>query len=234
MGAVYPSLKAGQTANGYMQPGVLSYQATLPAAATAGNLIVIGVGGDKNIGTLTLGGGGWTESVAVRSASVSTSLAWKTAAGGEQTVSVALSSGNPSGTQLWIAEYEQDGTGAWELKASATKNSDESNSLSWSSGTTGAATGNGLGIAAFSVDSVNTAGTPSYTNGYTTRRNEVNGGGQAGLWVAEKQIDSGTTTETTLTRTGAAADQMSGGVIVLGRALVVAPATDTTLFFLTF
>jgi hypothetical protein len=219
---VFPTLKAGQEATRFLAAGVLTNTITLPVPATPGNVLVLCGGGDKNSGALTVtddgaGLGGWHVPVAARSTSVSLSIAWKPAEGGEQIVTFAVGA-NAAGGQWWLGEYEQIGAGVWHLRALAVHASDESTVTAWSSGTTSAAAGDGRAIAAFAVDSVLTAGTPTYTGGYVSEQAPGNGGSEAGLWVASAPVSSGATTETTLTRGGATADQMAGGVVVLGRA----------------
>jgi hypothetical protein len=215
---VAPTLVSGQSAITSIAESVTTFAVTLPGAATAGNLLVVGIGGDKDIGTLTLTG--YTETVALRTSSVSLSLAWKTAAGGETTISGTISGANSGSSDMWAGEYEEAGSGAWELKASASSNDDGSNTLTKTTGTTGAATGDGLAIAAWSVDSQGSGFTQSYSNSFTERAAAAGGStAGAGLWIAEKTIAASATTECTITRaTGASADQMSGAVLVFGRA----------------
>ncbi|MEU7817056.1 hypothetical protein [Pseudonocardia sp. NPDC049154] len=217
----FPSLVPGQSADGFSPGGTGAISATLPAAATAGNLIVFAIGGDKNIGTLALPG--FTPTVDLRSTSTSLVIAWKVATGGETTISGTVGA-NGAGLNTWVGEYAQTGSGAWQVQASATHNTDETNVAAWSSGTAGAAAQDGLAIAAFSVDSVTSDSVDTFSNSYTTRRTQGGGGSEAGLWVGEKQVPQGATTETTLTRSApVTADQMSGAVVVFGRAVVVAP-----------
>lgn len=204
-----------QHASGFATGGSTTFSATFSTAVTAGNLIVYMIGGDKDIGTLTLTG--YTLTANLRSTSVSLVIGWKTASGGETTISGTITGANSGGSAVEVVELAESGGGAWEVKGSATNNSNESTVTSTSSGTTGTITGAGRAIAAFASDSVATEGTVSYSNSFTAFASTASsGGGNAGYWAAYKDVTSGTV-ETTITRTGGSADQMSGAVVVFGR-----------------
>jgi len=204
-----------QHASGFATAASTTFAATFSTAVTAGNLIVYMIGGDKDIGTLTLSG--YTLTVNLRSTSVSLVIGWKTAAGGETTITGTISGANAGGSQVEVVELAESGGGAWEVKGSATNNSNESTVTSTSSGTTGTITGAGRAIAAFASDSNATEGTVSYSNSFTAFASTASSGsGSAGYWAAAKDVTSGTV-ETTITRTGGSADQMSGGIVVFGR-----------------
>lgn len=186
--------------------------------ALANSAIVFVVAGDKNSGTFTAPTAAPTVPVDLRTADVSLMMAWGTAAGGESVVSGTVGA-NIAGSQVWLIELTDTAMlGAWSVVASATHNSDGSTVTVWSTGTTGAATADGLAVAAVGADSVNTAGTPTWSNSFTDRRTTSSGGGQAGLWGSTKAISSGATAESTLTRTGGTADQHSGAILVFSRA----------------
>lgn len=209
-----------QTASGFAAAASTTFAATFASPATAGNLLIYCVGGDKNIGTLTLSG--YTKTVDTRSTdnSVSLVIAWTTAAGGETTVSGTISGANAGGSEIRIYEWSESGAGAWEVKGSAVNTSTGSTVTTLSSGTTGTVTSAGQAIAGFAADSVATEGTVSYSNSFTASASTpTSGAGNAGFWAAQKAIASGTA-ETTITRTGGTADQMNGGIIVFGRAIV--------------
>ncbi len=211
----YPTVV--QTKSGFSAGGNLTPTVTLDAPASAGHAVVLCLAGDKDIGDpFDLDQDGDVD-VDLRSASVSLVLAWYVAAGGETTISGVVEA-NIAGGNLFALEIEQDADpGDWQLVAVGTENTNEANTLVQSTGTTGAAIAEGLAIAAVACDSVNTAGTPSWSNGYTSRYASGNGSTQAGLWVATDEVDATSTTETTLTRAGGTSDQHSGGVIVLGK-----------------
>ncbi len=211
----YPTVV--QTKSGFSAGGNLTPTVTLDAPASAGHAVVLCLAGDKDIGApFDLDQDGDVD-VDLRSASVSLVLAWYVAAGGETTISGVVSA-NIAGGNLFALEIEQDADpGEWQLVAVGSANTNEANTLTQSTGTSGAAIAEGLAVAAVACDSVNTAGTPNWSNGYTSRYASGNGSTQAGLWVATDEVDAASTTETTLTRAGGTSDQHSGGVIVLGK-----------------
>jgi hypothetical protein len=215
-----------QVASGFAAAASTTFAATLATAATAGNLLIYGIGGDKNIGTLTLSG--FTKTIDTRSTdnSVSLVIAWKTAVGGETTISGTISGANAGGSEVRVWEWAESGAGAWEVKGSAANTSTGATVTSISSGTTGTVTSAGRALAVFSADSVGTEGTVTYSNSYTASASTpTSGAGNAGIWAAQAVVASGTA-ETTITRTGGTADQMNGGIIVFGRVVVttIAPS----------
>src|SRR5690606_12148816 len=108
----------------------------------------------------------------------------------------------------------------WQIIGSATGTDNGANVTEKSTGTTGTLALPGLALAAWAVDSINTPGTASYSNGYTEVAAPSAGASTcAGLWLAELTIATpGGTTECTLTRSGdVTPDQMCAGVIVFGR-----------------
>lgn len=215
-----------QAASGFAAAASTTFAATFSTPVTAGNLIIYCIGGDKNIGTLTLSG--YTKTVDTRSTdnSVSLVIAWTTAAGGETTISGSISGANAGGSEIRVFEWAESGAGAWEVKGSAVNTSTGSTVATLSSGTTGTVTSAGRAIAGFAADSVATEGTVSYSNSFTAAASTpTSGAGNAGFWAAEHDIASGTA-ETTITRTGGTADQMNGGIVVFGRVVVttIAPS----------
>jgi hypothetical protein len=214
--------------------GALS--ASLPAPATAGNALLYCIGGDKDLGTVVVDGGSFTVPVYVHTADTSLLLAWRTAAGGEQTIIATNSSGNGAGSNMYIAELEDTASaGAWEEKAtpgSTTTTGGGAGVTTLSSGTTGTiAAAGGMAFAGFSVDSVGTSPAPSYTNGFSGIRSMGNGGSEGGLWIASLLVSAGAGVTTTINRDPlvsgtVTADQMHGGIFVLGRAVVAASAAD--------
>jgi hypothetical protein len=219
-----------QNVTGFAGAGVTTVTADFTGdlgACLAGSLILFVVGGDKNSGTFTPPSDCPNVPVDLRLATgdghVSLMMAWGTADGGETVISGTIGA-NTAGSQVWALELVDDtNTGAWGVRASATRNTDGTAVQSWSTGTTGAATAAGLAVAAIAADSVNTAGTPTWSSStghtYTSRRTTASGGGQAGLWGATADVASGQTTVATLDRGGTAtADQHSGAVLVFSRA----------------
>lgn len=200
----------------------LDLDATLPGAATAGNILWFWTAGDKNISPVTLPSG-FTQVVGTFTGNVSLVAAYKVAAGGETTITATVTTGdNLSGSDVWVGEYSQTGSDPWAILGSSTDPDDGSTPTAKTTGTTGILAGSGLALAGWSIDSTNTEGTATYSNSYVERANPSSGAaGCAGLWLAELPISSaGGTTESTLTRGGGGitADQMSGAVVVFGRA----------------
>lgn len=189
--------------------------------------MVFGIAGDKDIGTLTVGGGLFALPINLRSTSVSLALGLKVADGTETAVAVTITGANPGGSQMWCGEFFEDNNpNVWTTRGIATHNTDETPQTVWSSGTTGATTGDGLAIALWSVDSVMTVGAFTYTNGFTGIAAPGSGAAESGLWMATLTAPRGATYESTLDRVGSTADQMDGGIIVIGRA----PVTPVSLF----
>jgi len=208
-----------QSTSAYVTEAQSTYAATFTDGVSAGNALVWVAAMDKSPGTLTMTGTGWTVPVNLRSTSVSLAIAWKVAAGTETTLTGTASGGNISGGRVWIGELSQSGAGAWQA-VSASSNSDETTVSSKASGTTAAAAVLSRAIAAFAIDSVSNRGTSvSYTNGFTSVFSPVTAGdgGEAGLWIASADIAAGATASTTISRIGGSTDQMSGGILVLGR-----------------
>jgi hypothetical protein len=197
--------------------GVTFYEVDLTGnEPSAGNLVVLCASGDKNISSFGAPTNTTTTTVGLFDTSVSLVVAWYVAAGTETAINGTVGA-NIAGANLVAVELEQAGTtGVWTVCGSATDNTDESNVTVWQTGTTGTITREAIAIAAFSKDSVNTAGTVGYTNSYTSEFAQTNGGTPAGIWVASLPISSGTTS-TQITLTGGTADQMSGAVVVFGK-----------------
>jgi nitrate reductase NapE component len=217
----FPDLVPGTNSTGFLAGASSSGSVTLNATPTAGNLLVFGIAGDKDIGTLTVASGAFSLPINLRSTSVSLALGLKVADGTETSVAVTITTGNPGGSQMWCGEFAESGNpNIWTIRGQATNNTDESPQTVWSSGTTGATTGDGLAIGIWDVDSVGTVGAFTYTNSFTGMAAPGSGGAEAGLWMAKKQAPRGATYESTLDRVGSTADQMSGGIIVIGRAPV--------------
>lgn len=219
---IFPALI--QHAWHFISSTTLSKSAPFPSQlATAGNVIVFVMIGNRDIGTLTLAGSGWHYTVNLRHNRLSLVIAWKVAAGGESGVNASWTSGNDSGSQCWVAEYSSTLGGDWVVKGSASTNTDGTNQVDVSTGTTGTLIGQGVGIAAFGVENVLSDSTDSVNNGYALLVNQGGGVYETGIWVATKSVPALATTTATLSRTSpVTASPMSAGVVVLGKAT---PAT---------
>lgn len=214
-----------RSANAFIAAGSATLACALGGTATAGNALLWVAAMDKSPSTLTMSGTGWSTPVNLRATDVSLAASWKTAAGGETSLSGSVAgTAPPSGSRVWVAELAQSGAGAWTV-LSASTNSDGTTVTSRASGTTSAITvAAALAFGLWAIDSVGSAGTSfAYTNSFTGFL-DPNGAltgagdtGEAGLWVATLPLTSGTA-GSTLTRTGGTADQMSGAVLAIGRA----------------
>lgn len=209
-----------QTGYHFIPSATFSFDTPFAAqTATADNAIVFCLAGDKDIGTLSLTGSGWSTPVNLRTADVSLVIAWKIAAGGETGVAGSFTSGNTSGCNSFALEWHSSLTGYWVDKGHASNNSDGTNVTSWATGTTSTLAGSGVAIAAWAVDSIQSNSVDSVSNSFVERFFQGAGLSEAGLWVASKNVIGGTTTSSTLTRAApVTADQTSGGVLVLGTA----------------
>lgn len=216
-----------QDETGFMPGGNLTGDVDLVNVATLNNLLLYVIAGDKDVGTADIDGnpGAFQLPINLRASDVSLVFGVKVSDGTEQTIDCEITSGNGGGSNLWCGEFGDDAsTGIWRQLGIATNNSDGSNQTVWSSGTTGAATGDALAIATFTVDSVNTVPTPTYTNGFTALITPVSGGNEAAMWLAYAYISAGQTAETELDRgVGATPDQMSGAMYLFGRSPHVPP-----------
>lgn len=207
-----------RSAVGTSAAAATSVTATLPAPATAGDIIWAAFAGDKNSGAITPPAGTWNVLYTLGSTSVTIWVGWMVAAGGETALTVSHGTASAAGDTLWLGEYASTSPGSWQIFASASHGTDETSVTSWSSGTTGASTAAGYGIAFFAIDSGQSAtGPPDYSNGFQLQRQwAVSGRGDMAVAVLPG-IPSGTVVETTSTHT-LTADQISAAVAVFGRA----------------
>lgn len=191
------------------------------STAVAGNLIVHCFAGDVDTGVITLDGTGWSKPVDLHYSDMTLYVSWKTAQGGELSVSGSIQQGNFSGSQSFVLEYTSVLPGGWVVKGAATNPSDGSNVTVWPSGTTGSLAGDGVAVAAFAVGAVLSNSADTFSNSYTSRFSQGAGVFEAGLWVADKNVLSGTATSSTITRAApVTADQTHGSVTVFGKAVV--------------
>jgi len=180
----------------------------LDATATAGNLLITACSTDKDAVSWTPPSG-FTIMDPYNGISVSLAMAWKVAAGGEQTITWTSSIEEHN---AWVGEYSGLTSTPFDVKAAA--NSAETDVAAQTSGTTGTTAQNDeLAVAAFAVDSASIGGTTGYSNGFTEKAavTDINSGNSV-LWVATKVLTATGTVETTLTITGGGSDQMAGQV----------------------
>jgi hypothetical protein len=203
-----------------------SVTATLAVAATAGNIIHAIFGGDKNSGTITPPSGTWNVVVNSLSASVSFWWGWKEAVGGETAITVSHATASAAGDTLWVGEYSDTNTGGtWTILGSASDLTTEATRTVTPSGTTAATTGVGTALAAFAIDSGQSAtATPTYSNTYTSvKAYAASGRGDVAVAVLAN-LASGSAATTTQTHTPTA-DQTSGAIVVFAK--VGGAATQT-------
>lgn len=188
--------------------------ATLGSAATAGNLLVFTVSRSA-----TTGGGDWGSidgwnngpRSSASSGLVAGAMFWLIAAGGETTVTTAMTSesGNWAAS---LVEYE----GPFEASPLDQETDDETNVntavTSQSSGTTGStAQADELAIANFCIDSApNATDGRSYSNSFA-EVTFANSGARAGNIQAKKVLTATGTVECTFTTTDTG-DRMYGGI----------------------
>src|SRR6266568_3082976 len=206
-----------QSITGNSPSSSTSVTATLAAGATAGNIIWCAVGIDKTSGALTTPSG-FTTLFAQDSASVSTYVGYKVAAGGETAVTLTWTTAAPAGAIMWLDEYSDTNTGGlWTILGSANHPTDETTAATWSSGTTAATTTQGQGLAWFSIDSSSTATAPTYSNSFASLHAYAGGAGKGDMAVAAlADIAAGTAAETTMTYSGTA-DQHAGAIAVFAK-----------------
>jgi len=206
-----------QEANVAVGPGANNVTATLAAATTPGNLLILAVGCDKQ-GTYTVSDNFPNQPVALTGLSTSLHVFWKVADGTEQSVVATRNANSASGDNVWYAEYSDTGPSAWELVASSTANGGETDVASLSTGSTGIIPGDGFvqGFAFASNDSHN-GGTASWTNSYVAIRNtQLGATGAGGLWVSGRTVSTGVSTSTTPT-ISSGVDQMHAAVLVFAQ-----------------
>lgn len=210
----------------------LSATVTLTSVPTAGNLLVVAVGGDKNIGAPNMPG--WTIAYSLPSTSVSQFLAYKVAVGNETTLDVAWTTSTTGGNTIVVTElYTEEGVGTWQVLTQSTSITNETVQSSRSTGTTAVTTFPGLAFAFASVDSTDAMNylndTESWTNGfYMFQRNNDSSSARATLTSALKQVPTGSAVESTYSFTPSiSGDQLTTSLIVFGR-VGNAPAAGTT------
>lgn len=192
--------------------------------ALAGSLLVYCMAFDKqaalnfSISSDVGGATGWSVPVAVRGPSISLYVAFKTATGGETTITgVASGSVTDPPSTAWVSELQQAGTAAWaEVATRAVNASNDASIATVSTGATGVASYDGLGIAAVAIDSISNAAGGSWSNGYVAQHNATSSNGSTGgIYIATKNVAAGSSTSSTHSTT--IADQKSAALLVFGR-----------------
>lgn len=183
---------------------------TFRLTATAGNMLALCFGGDKDVGAITTPTG-WNLAISDSSTDVSIAGFWKVADGTETSVTVQYGTSRLSALHL----VEWSGLDNFDGSAGVFSDDPPQNGASTSSRSSGSVTNtdtNGArSLACIASDSgANTNAGINWTNGYTQLfYSEDGAGGAPGLAVAELDIVSGTgARETTFSTTGS--DQMSG------------------------
>jgi hypothetical protein len=224
-----PTIVQAVFANNF--PASTTVTSSTITAATAGNLLVFFIAGDKNTGACTPPGG-WTKPVELTSASVSLYVMFGTAAGGETSVAATLAStGGTNGNTSALFELSEAGSGAWGLAATtATNITSESTVTTTNTGTTGAATRDGLALACIACDSAGNISTGTWTSVACTNQIDApstsgNGGGGAAIHVGSASVTAPATTISTWTTTSGSADQISAAMVVLSRTPALGVAT---------
>lgn len=213
-----------QSVSGTSAAAATSVSATL-SAATAGNILWCAVGMDKSSGTLTPPSG-FTTLVSQDSASVSTYVGWKIAAGGETTITLTRATASTAGDTMWVGEYSDTNTfGTWQILGSASDLTNETTRLVTPSGMTAAIQQQGQAVAWFTIDSgQSNTGTLTYTNSYTNIRTyAASGKGDVAVAVLAN-VAAGTAATSSQTHSPTA-DQTSGVIAVFAKVGQALPAT---------
>ncbi len=225
-----PDLK--QHTNGSTGSGTTSVPLTLPSAPVSGNLLVLIFAGDKNTGTIDTwaAANGWTVEYSAPTTNVSYYYLYKVSAGTEQSITPAVSVAGTAGLHAWYGELEDTVSPGsdWRIIGKALNPADTANVNSWSTGTTEALQGVGLGIAGAAIDSWSTfTSGDSWTNSYASIfAPGTSTSGRPGLWVSAKdEAVAEVTTNTTFSYTGTA-DQAAAALIVFAKYNPPGPASQ--------
>lgn len=210
-----------QQATGFPAAGVLTFSADFTAdlgACLPGSLILWIIAGDKNVGTVVAPADTPNVAVSDKTSGVSQVAAWGTADGGELVIAGTVAV-NAGGSQVWALEITDTAArGPWRVVGLKTDVDPGSDRLTVTLDPVTALTADAIGVVAVAADSVNTAGTPAWSNSWTQRRTTSSGGGQAGQWGAVKTgLAKGSTQGTVFTRTGGTADNHSGLLLAFER-----------------
>lgn len=212
-----------KSAHGRVPGGSSSASVSLGSAPASGNLLVAFVGADKNSGGYSISG--FTNALDITGSSTSLHVMWKISAGTETSVTFTRTGGNsPSGDTLWYAEYSQTGVGSFVVCSSASTPYSDSNTRTRSTNTARNALYDGLAFGAWAVDTYDSIGIASYTNGYTEQHgyfDHTGPLGTAGLLVATDPVSIAGNTSCTMSYEWGTADQIAGGVVVFGRSSAV-------------
>lgn len=178
---------------------------TLASAPTAGNLLVMVMGGDKDTGALTLTG--FTVAHQLQYAAVTLYVAWKVSDGTETSISPSWATSSVAGNMAWYGEYQDTAVSGslWEVLGSAGAAGTAANVNTKDSGATGTLANDGFSIGAAAVDSSQSVTTVNaWGNSYVDRYQGTGGSGRGAPFVSELAVSAGTTTSTTFSYTGTA------------------------------
>ena len=210
------TISLAQSAGAVSAPSTTSATVSLPSAATAGRILWVAAGLDKNAGTIT-GPSGFTTVMTSSSTSVSMWLGYKVAAGGETSFTVSRSTTSGSGDGLWVGEFaDSAASGLWQITGSASNPTSETAVTSWPSGTTGTPTAiPSAALAAFAIDTAfsNAAGSQSWSNSYVELRAWDTGGVDGHADIAVGWLSSVSAATSTTHTHSPGADQVSGAVV---------------------
>lgn len=176
-----------KAATGVSAAGSTSITCTFASAVAAGNLLFFAMAGDKNTGALTMTGTGWTVEVQSLDASVSLYQAWKSAAGGETTVTGSWATASAAGNTAWAAEYSQSPGAAWKMFGKSFTPNGVPTTTARNSGTA-TLTGSGIALGFAAVDNDSSVGTQVWSDGFVEAHNNNTNDTHAGVYVAEKPI----------------------------------------------
>ena len=142
-----------QSANGQSAGSTTTLTVTLPAAPTAGNLLVLALAGDKNTGALTLSG--FTKAHEILGASTSLYVYYKISAGTETSISPSWPTTSAAGNTAHYMEIEDTAVSGsdWQIAGTAETTYSDTTTNSRSTNTTGTLTASALALATWALDS---------------------------------------------------------------------------------
>lgn len=191
---------------------------TLTNPPAVGAKLVFTMGGDKNTGTTATwaAANNWTINFELLSTSVSLYLLTKTSDGSEQSITPSWATASAVGNMAFYGEYDDSAVSgsSWQVSGSASHITDEVATTSWATGTTGATSAAGLGIAVAAVDSSQNVTVPVWSNSYTNRYDGTGGAGRGAIFVAEHAEAASATASSTFSYTLGTVDQISAAIAV--------------------
>ena len=214
------AVKSGQVIAAQSGAASTTLSATLPAAPTAGNLLVFFMAGDKNTGALTLSG--FTQARELLGTSVSLYVYYKVSDGTETTINPSWATSSAAGNTAYYLELEDTAVAgkSWEVAGTAETAYSDLTVNSRSSNTTAALKKAALAFGQWAIDSsVSWTSGSTYTNSYASQYEATGFGGRGAIFIAKLAVAGGATTESTFGYTGTA-DQVSGGVVAFAKVQV--------------